>query len=39
MNPAMPRHEHTKSVIQHWDETRAKQHTRIAQKYKFEKER
>jgi hypothetical protein len=35
MDPAMPRHEHTKPVIQHWYDTRAKQHTRITQKYKF----
>jgi hypothetical protein len=35
MHPSAPRYEHTKPVIQNWDETRAKQHTRIAQKFKF----
>jgi hypothetical protein len=35
MHPGLPCHEYRKPFIQNWDETREKQHTRIARNFKF----
>jgi hypothetical protein len=35
MHLGMPWIEYRKPVIQNWDETRVKEHTRIARKFKF----